>query len=252
MSPIELSWTAKNSTLTYDKKDLRITKDCKEFHLTRASNSQLLLSTGRKIKILDSFLTAPPASVPFTVNFLQYVDAHTAPVSVMNNKRPLQKPQLLDGLVDSLAIWLFDHFGAWCRLLQLPPASVAYLWCPLPPSWSRCTLLLIQIHLVHQSISDSLMHQPYLAAIQSIICYFKQADNCSFKCGIILPLRDVEINSSHYEGRGSMHNIIMSVAVSGHNESNPGHLQTWSLPIAQNSTQLRARGSILSRKIFVF
>ena len=88
--------------------------------------------------------------------------AHTAPVSVMNNKRPLQKPQLLDGLVDSLAIWLFDHFGAWCRLLQLPPASVAYLWCPLPPSWSRCTLLLIQIHLVHQSISDSLMHQPTL------------------------------------------------------------------------------------------
>ena len=36
-----------------------------------------------------------------------------------------------------------------------------------------------------------------------------------------------------------MHNIIMSVAVSVHKESNLGHLQIWSSPIAQNSTQLQ-------------
>ena len=94
----------------------------------------------------------------------------------------------------------------------LEPGASCYL-LPLPFAWLLIQMHLDQMHLVHQSNSDSTMHQPYLAAIQSIICYF-QSDNCSLKYGIILPLRDVEINSSHYEGRGSMHNIIMSGAVS--------------------------------------
>ena len=67
---------------------------------------------------------------------------------------------------------------------------------PLPFAWLLIQMHLDQMHLVHQSNSDSTMHQPYLAAIQSIICYFNQSDNRSLKYGIILPLRDVEINSS--------------------------------------------------------
>ena len=76
---------------------------------------------------------------------------------------------------------------------------------PLPFAWLLIQMHLDLMHLVHQSNSDSTMHQPYLAAIQSIICYFNQTDNCSLKYGIILTLKSI-----HHITRGGAPCIILS------------------------------------------
>ena len=105
--------------------------------------------------------------------------------------------------------WMTCAFWS-CHLLPL------HLWCP-SPAWSRC------IFCINQSVVPWCINQSTLLSNSINHWNVTQADNKlatpNLECYCLL---DAEINSSHYEGWGLMHNIIMSVAVWGHNESNLG------------------------------